>query len=304
MRLPMCTRGRVAHGVRDVDRRGAGLDGGLDHFAEKVVLGSRRVLRRELDVVAVGNGAADAGDGSLHDLRRRHFQLELAVDGAGRQKHVNPRRLGVLERLPGAIDVRVIAAGQAAHRGAAERRGDLAHRLEVAGRGNRKTGLQNVDPQVPQGLGHFHLLRQVHAAAGRLLPVPQRRVEDHNASLVAHEEILVPSLVCPEENTRHALFSEPSPRPRAGLQPARAATTRTANGATNDALPVAEPSPETKKNPKAATSGFVGSMNADSGPIRPPRLCPRQPAADREEAWQAPRPTPAKCARTSRPTRV
>jgi hypothetical protein len=51
---------------------------------------------------------------------RRHLQLELAMDRAGGQEDVNPRPLGVLERLPGAVDVGVVAAGQAADRGPAE----------------------------------------------------------------------------------------------------------------------------------------------------------------------------------------
>ncbi len=38
------------------------------------------------------------------------------MDGAGGEKDVNPRVGGVLEGLPGAIDVGVVAAGQAADR--------------------------------------------------------------------------------------------------------------------------------------------------------------------------------------------
>ena len=45
-------RRRVADGVRDVHRRGAGLDGGLDDLAEEVELGPRGVLGAELDVRA------------------------------------------------------------------------------------------------------------------------------------------------------------------------------------------------------------------------------------------------------------
>ena len=36
---------------------------------------------------------------------RRHLQLVLAVDGRGGEEDVDPRLLGVLERLPGAVDV-------------------------------------------------------------------------------------------------------------------------------------------------------------------------------------------------------
>ncbi len=59
----------------------------------------------------------------------------------------------------------------------------IADGLEVAGRGDRKAGLDHVDAQVDQRLGHFQLLGQVHAGAGRLLAVAERGVEDDD---VAH----------------------------------------------------------------------------------------------------------------------
>ena len=36
---------RIANGVRDIDRRGAGVDGGFNHLREKLELGARCVLR-------------------------------------------------------------------------------------------------------------------------------------------------------------------------------------------------------------------------------------------------------------------
>ena len=45
-----------------------------------------------------------------------HLQLELAMDGAGGQEDVDPRLLGVLDGLPGPVDVGVAAAGQPADR--------------------------------------------------------------------------------------------------------------------------------------------------------------------------------------------
>ena len=116
----------VAHGVRDVDGRGPGLDRRLDDLAQKVVFGAGRVLRRKLHVVAVLDGPLHAGHGPLDDLFAGHPQLEFAMDRAGRQEHVDPRPRGLLQRLPGPVDVRFVAASQAAHRGSANRLGDLA----------------------------------------------------------------------------------------------------------------------------------------------------------------------------------
>ena len=47
---PELRRDRVADGVRDVDRRGAGLDDGLVDLEEEVGVGPRRVLGAELDL--------------------------------------------------------------------------------------------------------------------------------------------------------------------------------------------------------------------------------------------------------------
>ncbi len=55
--------------------------------------------------------------------------------------------------------------------------GDLLHRLEVAGRGDREAGLDHVDPEPRQLVGDLHLLGGVQRDAGRLLAVPQGGVE-------------------------------------------------------------------------------------------------------------------------------
>ena len=90
-------------------------------------------------------------------------------------------RGGVLDRLGGAVDVRRVAAGQAADDRPVDLAGDRLHRLEVAGRGDREAGLDHVHAEVGEGAGHLQLLAQVHAAAGALLPVAQRGVEDDHA---------------------------------------------------------------------------------------------------------------------------
>ena len=59
--------------------------------------------------------------------------------------------------------------------------GDGLHRLEVAGRGDGEAGLDDVHAEVLEGAGDLELLGQVHAAAGALLAVAQRGVEDDDA---------------------------------------------------------------------------------------------------------------------------
>ena len=64
---------------------------------------------------------------------------------------------------------------------------DLAHRLEIAGRGDRKAGLDDVDAQVDQRLGDLQFFGQVHAGAGRLLAVAERGVEDADDARISHD---------------------------------------------------------------------------------------------------------------------
>ncbi len=112
------------------------------------------------------------------------------MDGAGGEKDVNPRHSAQFQGFPSAIDVGVVAAGQAADRGAADVGGDFANRLEIAGRGDRKAGLDDVDAQIDQRLGDLHLLGQVHARAGRLLAVAERGVEDFDDAPFGHDRLL------------------------------------------------------------------------------------------------------------------
>ena len=84
------------------------------------------------------------------------------------------------QRFPRAVDVFLVAARQAADRRAADRAGDFADGFEVARRGDRKAGLDHVDAQVHERLRDLQLFFEVHAAAGRLLAVAERGVENHD----------------------------------------------------------------------------------------------------------------------------
>ena len=61
--------------------------------------------------------------------------------------------------------------------------GDGLDRLEIAGRGNRKARLDDIHTELRQGVRHFELFLEVHAASGRLLAIPQRRIENDDSSL-------------------------------------------------------------------------------------------------------------------------
>ena len=121
------------------------------------------------------------GDGGARlalDVLARGLELVLDVDVRGRDEGVDARALGVLDRLVGGVDVRHVRARQARDDRALDRARDRLHGLEVARRGDREPGLDDVDAQAGELLRDLELLAGVERDAGRLLAVAQRRVED------------------------------------------------------------------------------------------------------------------------------
>ena len=85
------------------------------------------------------------------------------------------------DRLPRTIDVGGVGAGQAADDRAVDLAGDRPHGLEVARRGDREAGLDDVHAEARELLGDLELLGRVERDARRLLAVAQRRVEQQDA---------------------------------------------------------------------------------------------------------------------------
>ena len=101
----------------------------------------------------------------------------------GRDEHVEVRPLGDLDRLDRPLRVAVLAAGEGGDRDPAPGLlGDPVDRLEVARRGGREAGLDDVDLEARELAGDLELLGGGQAGAGRLLAVAQRRVEDADAA--------------------------------------------------------------------------------------------------------------------------
>ncbi len=102
-------------------------------MAKKIDFGPSGILGREFDIVAVADGTFYPGDSATNDFVLVHFEFELAMDGARGQEDVDPCIGRALERFPGAIDVGVVAACQAANGRAANVLSDLPNGLEIAG---------------------------------------------------------------------------------------------------------------------------------------------------------------------------
>ena len=92
--------------------------------------------------------------------------------------------LGRLDRFGATVDVLEAGAREPADHRILGALGDLMHGGEVAFRGDRKAGLDDVDAHVIEQLGDFELFFVGHGGAGALLAVAQRRVEDDDAVLL------------------------------------------------------------------------------------------------------------------------
>ncbi len=170
----------VAHRVGDVDRRCPGLDGGFHAAAEEIGLGARRVHRRPFHIVGMAARAGDGSDDGFVNLLRAHLQLILPMQRRGADEGMNAPPFRVLQRLAGPVDILRIRACQAAdHRVLHELR-DLGDGIEIAVRGSRKSGLDDVDAHLVEHLRDVELFLMRHCCAGRLLAIAQRRVENQD----------------------------------------------------------------------------------------------------------------------------
>ena len=121
--------GRVADGIRQIDRRRALSDGHQDDAAEEVEVGARRVFRRELDVGRVAAGALYRRADPLDAFRAIDAQLLLEVQIRGGDEDVDALALGRLQRLRGGVDVALVATRQ---RGDDRAPHDFRHLLNAA----------------------------------------------------------------------------------------------------------------------------------------------------------------------------
>ncbi len=187
-------RNRVSHRVRNVDRGGAGFDDGFDHLREEIELGARGVFGRELHVIAEFARDLHALDRHADDFLLRHVELELAMDGAGGQEHVDATLRRGRHRLRDQFDVAAVATREAADDGSLHLARHRVDALPVAARGGRESRFDDVHAQVRERARHPQLLGLRHAAARRLLAVAQRRIEDHHA-FTGHGVCLVGGVV-------------------------------------------------------------------------------------------------------------
>ena len=94
-------------------------------------------------------------------------------------------------RLRGQLDVLRVAAGEAADDRALHLARHRVDALAVPARGGREAGLDDVDAELGERARDAQLLRAGHAAAGRLLAVAQRGIEDQHAVGIGSHGVLL-----------------------------------------------------------------------------------------------------------------
>ena len=142
------------------------------------------VLRRPFHVVGVAARAGDLRDHHFVHLVRLFLQFPLHVHRRSGKEGVDALAPGRLDRLGATVDVLHAGAREAADHGVLGTLGDFVHGGEIAFRGDREAGLDDVDAHGVEQLGDLELLFVRHGGAGALLAVAQGRVEDDDAVLV------------------------------------------------------------------------------------------------------------------------
>ena len=169
---------RVAGGVGQIDDAGAGADDLGANLGHVIPVRARRVLAGELDIVEMLLGPRDRpGRGAQHVLAS-HVELVLEMDVGGRDENVDAGVARLVDRAQRCVDVFLASAREADHGRPGDGLGDSMHRLEVAGRRSGEPALDDIDAQALELARDRDFLLDVHGAAGRLLAVAQRGVED------------------------------------------------------------------------------------------------------------------------------
>jgi len=84
------------------------------------------------------------------------------------------------------FDVFAFGAGQRGDPGAADLFGDGEHRFEITGGGDGEAGFEDVNAEAGDLVRHAELFSVVHGAAGGLLAVAERGVEEDDLIAVRH----------------------------------------------------------------------------------------------------------------------
>jgi len=179
---------RVADGVGNIERGGAGFDDGFQNLAKEFGIGAGGVFGRKFDVVTKRFGKRDRFAGVCQTFLAADAQLVLQVNVGGGEEDVNAWASGMFQCFPGTLDIGAAGAGQSGDDGSANDRGNGFYGGEVAIGGDGKPGFDHVDAEAVELVREAQLFLMVHAATGGLLSIAERGVENDDAKLVRSHE--------------------------------------------------------------------------------------------------------------------
>ena len=190
---------RVADGVGDVERGRAGLNCHLQHLLEVLDVATPGILRTELDIAAQADRVLHHLAHRLQYLVARHAQLVLQMNVAGRNEGVDARPHGRFGGGKRPFDVHAVGAGQPGDHRRRQCAAVLADtdfapdglrhpvdRLPVAGAGNGKARLEDVDAQAGQLASQLQLFVVVQCCTRTLFTIPQGGVENQDGVPAGH----------------------------------------------------------------------------------------------------------------------
>ena len=160
---------------------GTRVDRGLVQLHQEVDVRPSGVLGAEFDLRVRAESLSAVGHplrGGEQRLVARDSQLVLEVDVAAGDEDVQVRPFCNPKGFHRTLRISVLAAGEPGHRHAPGFAGDRLDRLELAGRGGRKAGLDHVDVEADELAGDLDLLGDREPGPGSLLAVAESRVED------------------------------------------------------------------------------------------------------------------------------
>ena len=173
-------RGGIAHGIGDVHGSSSRADGGVDHLHKEIPVGACGVLGGKLDVRAVFLCVGGHRRGGFQHLVRGHLELVLHVEGARGDEEVDAGIRGLFHRVPGSVDVQDVGTCKRGDGTIPDGAGDGLYGLIVSGGGDGEACLDDVDLHLLEAFCDLDLLLKVHGAAGGLLAVSQRGVENYD----------------------------------------------------------------------------------------------------------------------------
>src|SRR5579862_5145495 len=125
-------------------------------------------------IAAVPHHARDA----IESLFARDAQLVLQVQVGSRQKHVQPRLGRGFKATESRVHIFLTGASERGHAGVLDLGGDGARCFEIAGRSNRKTGLDDIRSEFFDRVSELEFFFRVHGKTWRLLAIAERGIED------------------------------------------------------------------------------------------------------------------------------